>query len=574
MKKFKKFFAFAMAMIMCLGMAVTASAATNTCTLKIDTAAGHTYKVYQLLTGDVSANGTTLSNVAVGSSTVMINEDGEVVEADGKVMTKEQIEAAVKDLSGIELSQKATDLVKYSTPVATIPGDGNAQTVKIGDSESSESIPTGYYVITDEYSNGTGTGVSTTLSATMVQLVANVTIEPKDTDVPTQPTKTIKGAVATVSIGDTLTYTLGGAIPSMANYESYKYVLVDTLDKGLAPANFVNADGTVAAAINVGNTVTVDLMKDGAKVGEATFEVTAKNTVTDTTAANYGETTVRFALQNAIQFKDARYTGAEFSFDYTATVTADADITGTLNPITNKVVVEFPNNPDSVGEGNDFSGTDPKGTTVETVVTVYTTQLTINKVDGNGDALTGAEFKLEGKDARKVGYVTGQEFVAAEDGTWYKLLNGSYTETAPTAGTEGRYENNGTVKYKLSEVNAAQYTPAQTEAQAFVDATGHVTFNGLGAGTYTITEVTTPNGYNTIAPIEITITFDESTKTFKVGDTEMGQAWTGYEVVNQSGSTLPSTGGIGTTIFYVVGGILVAGAGILLITKKRMSKEQ
>lgn len=47
----------------------------------------------------------------------------------------------------------------------------------------------------------------------------------------------------------------------------------------------------------------------------------------------------------------------------------------------------------------------------------------------------------------------------------------------------------------------------------------------------------------------------------------------GIQVINQTGSLLPSTGGIGTTIFYVIGGILVVGAGILLVTKKRMSKE-
>lgn len=133
----------------------------------------------------------------------------------------------------------------------------------------------------------------------------------------------------------------------------------------------------------------------------------------------------------------------------------------------------------------------------------------------------------------------------------------------------------------METVNEATYTVGQTTAKAFVNGEGVVSFTGLGAGRYTITEVTTPDGYNHIEPIEIEIIFNESSKTFSAylydengyeNATPINMG--GYEIVNQAGALLPSTGGIGTTIFYVVGGILVVGAGVLLITKKRMSARE
>ena len=105
-----------------------------------------------------------------------------------------------------------------------------------------------------------------------------------------------------------------------------------------------------------------------------------------------------------------------------------------------------------------------------------------------------------------------------------------------------------------------------------------------------LTEVITPAGYNTIAPIKFTVnanhTFtwngeDRNTiLTSLTGNVATGditftpnadKTELATDVVNNKGSELPSTGGMGTTIFYVVGSILVLGAAILLITKKRMS---
>lgn len=203
--------------------------------------------------------------------------------------------------------------------------------------------------------------------------------------------------------------------------------------------------------------------------------------------------------------------------EYKSVLNEKAAIGATGNP--NEMYLEYSNNPN--GEGT--------GKTPEDKVTVFTFKLVANKVDQNNEALSGAEFKLEKK--------VGNDWVNA------------VTATKNPEGTE-------------------------------------FTFTGLDAGVYRLTETTTPRGYNTIAPIEFTITAthdvtnDNPTLTslevtpadkFKVSQ-ETDKTIT-TTIVNQKGSELPGTGGIGTTIFYIVGGLLMAVAAVLLITKKRMSNK-
>ena len=90
----------------------------------------------------------------------------------------------------------------------------------------------------------------------------------------------------------------------------------------------------------------------------------------------------------------------------------------------------------------------------------------------------------------------------------------------------------------------------------------------MKAGTYWLKETEAPKGYNKLAaPIKIVIEQNtDGTKTIK---NAKGEAIEKVEVENKSGSLLPSTGGIGTTIFYIAGALLVLAAGVVLIAKKR-----
>ena len=112
---------------------------------------------------------------------------------------------------------------------------------------------------------------------------------------------------------------------------------------------------------------------------------------------------------------------------------------------------------------------------------------------------------------------------------------------------------------------------------------GILKFDGLGAGTYTIKEIEAPQGYTKIdhdLTVKITFVVDETTNNGKHWKDEAGDDATieadGYYTVtvqNVAGNTLPSTGGMGTTILYIGGSILVLAAAILLITKRRMNAE-
>ena len=123
------------------------------------------------------------------------------------------------------------------------------------------------------------------------------------------------------------------------------------------------------------------------------------------------------------------------------------------------------------------------------------------------------------------------------------------------------------------------YRPVASEekAEEMKSATnGKFNIIGLDAGTYTLKETTTPEGYNTCAPITIEI---KATHSENAGGTAANLSLTdsknmSNDVINKSGSTLPGTGGIGTTVFYIGGGCMVALAGVFLITKKRMGKKE
>lgn len=326
------------------------------------------------------------------------------------------------------------------------------------------------------------------------------------------------GATADYDVDDEINFELTGTLPeSYGRYANYKYVFHDTM------TNMTYKDGSVK----------VYYVKDG-------------NTNRVEISSGFASTWDNGAKKLTVTFNDLKTAvsglahGDKIVVTYTATLDANAVVGGNGNP--NKVKLEYSNNPNGDGTGE----------TPEKTVVVFTYKTIINKVtkgtDGNNVPLAGAEFTLS-------------KFIASE--------SGSDTVTVNDTEYHGTWNRGVTV------------TPTNTGNIANV-----FTFSGLDAGIYRLTETKTPEGYNTIDPVyfEIVATNNETKVTSMEGKAVNGSeiSFTANEtsgslsadVINNAGTTLPSTGGMGTTVFYVVGGGLMAVAVVLLVTKKRMENKR
>ena len=513
MKHIKKLASLLLALVMVLSLAVTAFAdepTTYSITINNSTA-GHTYEAYQIFTGDLATNeagNKVLSNIVWGSG---VSEAGQTALGDA---------AAKAETLKTEADAKA--FAKAVAPYLTTAA-GSANTVTDGKYVIS-GLAAGYYLVKDQ--DGSLTGDNDSYTEYIIQVVGNVTATPKsdvtevqkkvkDINDSTDTTKTDWQDSADYDIGDSIPFQLKATLAdNVSSYTTYKVVFHDTLSKGLTYNNDakVYIDGTETNGFTVTATVNAD--------GTTTLTVSCD----DVKALGAGNSSV-------------------ITVEYTAKLNENAVLGSAGNP--NKVKLEYSNNPNKSEAGSNETGNTPEDTVI-----VFTYKTIINKVDSETKPLTGAAFKLE------------------------KLIKGK----------DGAADTWTTVK---------EFTVDET--------TTSFTFSGLDDGQYKLTETKTPVGYNTIDPIYFVIeaTHDETAdaptlKTLNayltdangnkqtemkdgesvnidLGTVDLTAGSITTTVVNKSGSELPSTGGIGTTIFYVLGGVLVLAAVVLLVTKKRMS---
>jgi LPXTG-motif cell wall-anchored protein len=131
--------------------------------------------------------------------------------------------------------------------------------------------------------------------------------------------------------------------------------------------------------------------------------------------------------------------------------------------------------------------------------------------------------------------------------------------------------------YKKTTTETVEETTEHKSQSLAVNPDGTLNFEGLGAGTYTIKETVVPEGYTKAQDVTVVITFNNTTQKFTAtvnGTATTADAATNLfpvDVVNVAGNVLPTTGGIGTTLFYIIGGVLVAAAAVLLVTRRRMN---
>ena len=208
---------------------------------------------------------------------------------------------------------------------------------------------------------------------------------------------------------------------------------------------------------------------------------------------------------------------------------------------------------------------------------------TVEETDGT-EGWVEAEAGYEGTDTRTVGEKTYRPYNATDDGdvTHYVIVEANTDDYAST-----------TIKYKKVVKTADAAEEYDVQRVGTTNANGELSFAQLGAGSYTLSETAGLPGYNGIA--DITFDVEVTLPDYKDEDDNLinftGEEKAKWEVKNVSngvieydqtngtfkitidnnkGQELPSTGGIGTTIFYVIGTILVLGAGVVLITRRRM----
>lgn len=561
MKKMKKIAAFAAATVMAISMASISAYATGNA--DVDAAAGtystveiksdHTYTYFKIFEGNFET---------VDSAKVIVDPALSTgVTAGGLKSALSASSEKPADLAKAMESKTGKDLAAL---IETNKSDifGSATGTALADSDN---LTNGYYYI-EETANGKTTPllliVDGSEKVTIHTKLGAPLVEKKVQDNETDEVSQTKSAIgdnyytngsdaavnnkfndtADYSIGDKVPFEILGTIPeNIDEYDHYFYEFTDTLGAGF----------------NKPTDVTVTLIK---KADGSTSTLTVIPTVTgeDTT-----EKTIKFT------FNDIKKQGVAAGDIIKIAYKAQLNSSAVIGKMGNTNGVDLTYSMVTTYDGNGYADTtegktkkeNETTTTTKDGVGVFTYQIDATKVDGASTKtkLAGAKFKLLNKDQDKAATFESGKFTG-----W---------ATDVESGTE--FTTNETGVFKVA---------------------------GLDEGTYYIKETDAPEGYNMLEePIKIellavtnkdsryTYVKDDASAAFTSLNAEIDDvaATTGdpavnanyedgvvpVEIKNNKGSKIPETGGIGTKIFTVAGGTIAVGAGVLLITKKRMKKE-
>lgn len=521
MKHTKRVLSALISVLLIAMISIPAFAADPTYTVTIDNKAeGHTYEAYQIFSGKINTleGKDVLTDIVWGSNVDTANIITKL-SADSTLSSiiTAGVTTAADVAKAIQSSAEESDVAKALAQVfgnnLTGTATGTSTYSSVNQNYTISNLAAGYYLIKDKDAT-IGTDKNDAYTRFMLKVVKNVTASPKssnptvkkfvkDINDSTETEKSDWQKSADHDIANDVDFRLEGTLPTTyADYSVYKYVFNDTLEDGFTYNNDAKVyveNGGVKTEIDItpvvsGQTMTVT-------IDDLKSITTAKDSSTPVTIDKNSKITV----------------------EYTAKLDSDA----VLGSAGNKGSVElvYSNNPNKDSAGNQLTDT---GKTPKDEVIVFTYKVIVNKKDDNGNALSGATFKL------------------------YKKISGQ----------------------------------ADVEVVGTVNADNNVfTFSGLDDGDYVLKETAAPTDYNPIEDIEFTVSSthdaDSLTLTALSGNVTSGTATfaddltegsLSTDVINKLGATLPETGGMGTTVFYVVGALLVIGAGVLLIVKKRVSK--
>lgn len=583
MKTAKRFLTAALAVLFTLICALPVladetPAAPQTYTLAItNPAAGHTYEVYQIFEGyNTQENGKEyLSDIEWGSGIKTDNGslNAMIVELKKASLYDEHTTyvAGVNDATKVamalsKLKDKAEEVDKFNEIVGAYLNTAIDTKQANGTAPIQFTLPAGYYLVKDKNDS---VGENESYTKYLVKLVADATMNIKSQSMSLSKyilngTDNQKVLANNAAMGDTVHYCLESKLSEMDGYDTYTFIVHDELDAGLTFKNDVAVK--IGATDYAGKTVEYATKENG-PYGSTLPEIEKDKKLY-----------IRITLNGLTQ----QYNGQLVSITYSATVNEKANIGNTPN--TNAAYLEYSNNPNKSQQGEQTSTT----VTPKTTVSTYVAGIQISKVSPKGSLLPGAQFKIEaqvGTDAIKELNVTGYSFAKAEndsDKSYYYPEGDSFVTVAPN-GSDQKYVAKGGTNRNTGSSIVGMTGDDKNSTQL-----GILRFDGLKAGTYTITEVLAPTGYKKLEkPITVKITWVENSNdgnhwSYEVtggtkGDIALGEVKDGvqsFKIVNQHGLTLPFTGGAGANLLAGVGlALMAAAAAAILYIKHRKDRE-
>lgn len=517
MKNLKKIYSSFIALILLVAMMAMNVFATNV-TIN-DTTSGTTraFNAYKILDASQAAAESTSFGYAVNDKyRAALKKAILAVDSEADVSTDGKIIIWMETLTATTLVPFATEMYKQITKASLAADD----TLTSG---TAKNLAEGYWLIKDVT---TGLQDNETYSAIIVDTVGKDEVDVNAKIDEPEVEKKVSGTAGEAGsddieaiVGTRLYYTIEATIPAAATFDQFSnYYLgfTDTLSKGLT----LDA-GTI-------------------KIMIGSQDITDEFAVANSTDAN-GVTSLTANCDDLKAITAPVVAGGDkIVLSYQATVNKEALITDGAN--SNKVTIDYSRNPDDPTD---------HGTTPPDEVVVYIgTEITINKVDADDNRVV-----LEGVD-----FVVTR---TAASGGGKEYLNYDASTELITWGAES------------------------SKTTFSTDAAGKIVLPPLVDGTYQIEEIATLAGYKLLsAPLEVVITSTIDTTTNPPTRTALVVSIDGTDVTsdadegtaevtieNSTGTELPSTGGMGTTILYVVGGILVLGAFVLLITRRKVKAQ-
>lgn len=536
-KAIKKLLAALLAVAMVCAMAIPAFA-NNYWETEEDLGTNHCYDAFQIFKGDVTGNDTDgfkISNVGWGNSIAHPNEFLAQLTKDSTIGDKFETSFTPQEAAAVisQWSDSDNNSIAFARCVCNyVYSDADSEPVKRGGHTNGfELDEAGYYLIVDTSSFSSDANNDSYHAYNSFLLKVNkdhyhVQITPKVVK-PTVEKKVYDNDDGSSS-GDNNGW---GSSADHAINEEFKFRLIAKLPASEGRAYDYYNKYTVCFNDTLSNGISFDKL-DTVEItngdGGASQVIDAANY---TLTPNDPQSFFKLSIDNVktcvpgLNLND----GATITVTYTAHLNENAAVNGSAEN-KNSVQLQYSNNPRPDGE---YWGYTPNYTP-ESEVYVYTYQLNNTKYhddDTPGNELAGAGFKLYSDADCK------NEVKLYQDGEFYYPIK------------------NATGKEAVEMKSAAN---------------GQFNVKGLDAGTYYLRETTTPEGYSTCTDTPIVISATHDGNRVNLDSSKLSTT-----IINKKagGITLPSTGGIGTTIFYVVGGGLMVAAIVLLVTKKRMENK-